>query len=68
MNKLLSGIPLLLMSLPVLALDDEAPAVAPQVDADPTGLIVFALVFVGLIGVYAYIIWKAEQKKKNAAK
>ena len=68
MKKLISGIPLLLMSLPVLAVDDEAPVTAPPVDADPTGLIAFACVFVGLIGYYAYVIWKAEQKKKSASK
>lgn len=68
MKKLISAIPFLLMSLPVLALDDEAPAVAPPVDADPTGLIAFAVVFVGLIGVYAYIIWKSEKKKKDQVK
>jgi len=63
MKKLITGIPLLLMSLPVLAVDEETPVTAPQVDADPTALIVFAFVFVGLIGYYAYVIWKSEQKK-----
>ncbi|MGA0116696.1 MAG: hypothetical protein ACO3IW_14270, partial [Burkholderiales bacterium] len=48
--------------------DETVVSVAPQVEADPTVLIVFALVFVGLIGTYAYIIWKADQKKKGAAK
>lgn len=67
MKKLISGIPLLLMTLPVLASDEPA-AVVPQVEADATGLIIFALVFVGLIGGYAYVIWRAEQKKKDAAK
>lgn len=67
MNKLFAAIPLFLMSLPVLAQAD-AVAVAPQVDSDPTGMIVFALVFVGLIGGYAYVIWKAERKKKSQPK
>lgn len=67
MKQLFAGIPLLLLSLPVLA-DETVVSVAPQVEADPTVLIVFALVFVGLIGTYAYIIWKADQKKKGAAK
>lgn len=67
MKQLFAGVPLSLLSLPALA-DEAVAAVAPQVEADPTGLIVFALVFVGLIGTYAYIIWKAEQKKKGSAK
>ncbi len=65
MKNLLSGLAMTLVSLTAFA-DDEAVKVAPpQVDADPTGLIVFAVVFVGLIGAYAYVIWKAEQKKKK---
>lgn len=67
MKKLISAIPLLLMTLPVLA-NDEPVAVVPQVEADPTGLILFALVFVGLIGAYAYVIWKSGQKKNDSAK
>lgn len=66
MNKLISGISLFLLSLPALAADEDAiVAAAPQVDADPTGMILFALVFVGLIGAYAFVIWRAEQKKKD---
>ena len=69
MKKLISGIALFLLSLPVLALDDEAAAVvAPQVEADPTGMIVFAVVLVGMIGGYAYVIWRGEQKKKREIK
>lgn len=68
MRNLLSGLAMMLVSLTAFA-DDEAVAVAPpQVDADPTGLIAFAVVFVGLIGAYAYVIWKAEKKKKNQGK
>lgn len=68
MKNLLSGLAMTLVSLTAFA-DDEAVAVAPpQVDADPTGLIAFAVVFVGLIGAYAYVIWKAEKKKKNHGK
>lgn len=68
MKKALSAITLFLMSLPAFAVDDEAAAVAPQVDADPTGMIVFAVVVVGLIAYYAYVIWRAEQKRKREPK
>ena len=68
MEKLISGISMLLLTLTVLAADDEAAAVAPRVEADPTGLILFALVFVGLIGGYAYVIWRSGQKKKDSGK
>lgn len=67
MNKIIAGLSLLLMSLPVIA-DEAVVTVAPKVDADPTGLILFALFFVGLIGVYAFIIMRSERKKKDAAK
>lgn len=68
MKKLISGIPMLLATLPVLAAEDEAVAAAPRVESDPTGLILFALVFVGLIGAYAYVIWRSGQKKKDSGK
>lgn len=67
MNKFVSGIALLLMPLLSIA-NDEVVAVAPQVDADPTGLIVFAVVLVGMIGGYALVIWRNESKKKDAIK
>ncbi len=67
MNKFVSGIALLLMPLLSIA-NDEVVAVAPQVDADPTGLIVFAVVLVGMIGGYAFVIWRNESKKKDAIK
>jgi len=57
----------LLAARQVLA--DEAPAVAAApLDADPTGLIVFALVFVGMIGGFAYYIWSQERKKAQPRK
>jgi len=57
----------LLAAKQVLA--DEAPAVvAAPLDADPTGLIVFALVFVGMIGGFVYFIWNEERKKAKSRK
>ena len=69
MKSWISAIALFLVALPALAVDEDAVAKAvPQADTDPTAMILFALVFVGLIGAYAYVIWKAERKKKGAPK
>ncbi len=68
MYKIISGITLLLMALPALADNEAVTAAVPRVDADPTGMILFALVFVGMIGAYAYVIWKSERKKKDLIK
>lgn len=66
MRRLFAGIVSLLLTTPVLA--DEVPPVAlPPVDADPTGLIVFALLFVGMIGGFAwYIVVKERAKARRA--
>jgi len=64
MNKIVAGLTMLLMTLPAIA-DDEVIVAAPRVDADPTGMILFALFFVGLIGVYAFVIMRGERKKKK---
>ncbi len=67
MNRIISGITLLLMTFSALAQD--APMVAaPQVDADPTGMIVFAVLLVGMIGGYVWYIYVKERKKNLAAK
>jgi hypothetical protein len=55
---------LLLTSLPVLA-DEAAVVTAPQVDADPTAMILFAVVFVAMIGGFAGYIWLKEREKKD---
>jgi ABC-type long-subunit fatty acid transport system fused permease/ATPase subunit len=68
MNKIVSGMMLLLTALPVLADEEAVVAAVPKVEADPTGLILFALVFVGMIGAYAFVIWRGERKKKNLSK
>jgi hypothetical protein len=66
MKKILSGMMLLLMTLPALA--DETPPPLPRVDADPTGLIVFAVLLVAMIGGFAAYIWVKERARNNAAK
>ena len=68
MNKIAATLMMSLMSLSAFANDEAVVVAAPQVDSDPTGLIAFAVVFVGLIGGYAYVIWKAERKKKRSSK
>lgn len=65
-NKII-GMLLLLQANSVLA--DEAVVVqASPVDADPTALIVFALLFVAMIGGFAGYIWLQERKKKPVSK
>lgn len=57
MKKFVSGMVLLLMSLPVLA--EEAMHAVPRVEADPTALIVCAVSLVAMFGgFFAYIVWK----------
>lgn len=57
MEKIVSGILLLLMTLPALA--EEAMHAAPRVEADPTALIVCAVSLVAMFGgFFAYIAWK----------
>ncbi len=66
MKKLVSGISLMLPALPALA--DEAVAVtAPQVDANPMGLIIFAVLMVAMIGGYVGYIWMKERANKDQA-
>ena len=64
MKKIFSGITLSLLTLQALADEAIVPAV-PQVDSDPTAMIIFAVLFVGLIGAYAFVIWRSERKKKD---
>ncbi len=64
MKKIISGITLSLVSLAALAQEAIVPEV-PQVDSDPTAMIIFAVLFVGMIGVYAFVIWRNERKKKD---
>lgn len=66
MNKIVSGLTLSLSSLPVFAAVEEGATFVQQSPADPTGLIVFVLVFLGLVGGYAYVIWKSGRSKKDA--
>lgn len=67
MKKTMYLLMLWMAALPALA--DEAAVVAPpQIDADPTALILFAVVFVGMIAGFAGYIWMKERAKKGTAK
>ncbi|MBY0268635.1 MAG: hypothetical protein K2X06_02025 [Burkholderiales bacterium] len=62
MKKMVCGMLLLLMTLPVLA--GEAIQPAPKIDTDPTALIICAVLFVGMIGgFFAWIAWKDRRDK-----
>lgn len=66
MKKIVSGILLLLMTLPALA--GEVIQTAPKVDTDPTALIICAVLFVGMIGgFFAYIAWKDRRDENKAS-
>jgi|LNFM01.1.fsa_nt_gb hypothetical protein len=64
MHKPIAGIFSVLMALPAFA-DDAPPVAAPPVDADPTALILFAVLFVAMIGGFAGYIWLKERAKKK---
>ncbi len=68
MKKMLSGITMLVLSLPAFA-DEAVVAAVPKVEADPTAMIVFAALFVALIGGFLYYLSKndAADKKKGGA-
>jgi len=67
MHRLFTAIVCLLLSTSVFA-DEAQPVALPPVDADPTGLIVFALLFVGMIGGFVWYIVIKERAKAQAAK
>jgi len=66
MKKTVFALMLWLAALPAFA--DEAVVVAPQVDTDPTALIVFAVLFIGMIAGFAGYIWMKERAKSSTAK
>lgn len=67
MNRMFSAFTLLLVNFSAWAQD--APIVmVPRVEADPTGMIVFAVVLVALIGGYVAYIWVKERDRKKGDK
>jgi hypothetical protein len=68
MNKIVTGLTLSLTALPAFAAAvEEGATFVQQGPADPTGLIVFALVFIGLVGYYGYVIWKSGRTDKETS-
>ena len=64
MKKIVSGILLLLMTLPALA--EEAIQAMPKVETSPIALIICAVLFVGMIGgFFAYIAWKDRRDQEK---
>jgi hypothetical protein len=63
MGRYLSGVLLLLLPVLVRAADVEPPA-APS-DVSPWGLIIFAVVFLGMVVGFAIFIWLKERARKH---
>lgn len=55
------------LSASTAAFADEAAAVAPPVNVDPTGLIVFAALMVAMIGGFAAYVYHKEKGNKGGA-
>lgn len=64
MKKIVSGITMLMMTLPALA-DEAAVAAVPRVEADPTAMIVSAALFVAMIGGFFYYLFKKDSAEKK---
>ncbi len=62
MKRQFYGIAMMLAALPALA---EEAAPPPRIEADPTALIVSAVLFVGMIGGFFFYVW---WKDKAASK
>ncbi len=66
MKKIVSGMTLLPLALPALA--DEAIQMAPKVDADPTAMIICAVLLVGMIGgFFVYLGWKDRATRRKTS-
>lgn len=58
-----SVVPVVLLTVfPVLAA--EEPAATVPAEADPTGLIVFLVLMIAMIGGFFWYIWRKEKEKK----
>jgi hypothetical protein len=61
MKRFLSGV---LALLPLTAAAIEAQA-EPPVEAHPIGTLVFVVLFVGFCVVFAWMVWKKKEDKKE---
>lgn len=65
MKKMISGIGMWLVALPVLAQEAAEVPVPSAADADPTAMIVFALAFIVMIGGFFWYMWMKSNKQKD---
>lgn len=65
MKKMISGIGMWLVALPVLAQEAVQVPVPSAADADPTAMIVFALAFVAMIAGFFGYMWMKSHKQKD---
>ena len=63
MSRFFSGIFLFLMSF--LARAVEPVVYAPTTSTDPTAMIVFAILLLGMVVGFFYFVWRNEQKRKQ---
>lgn len=63
MASYLSGVLLLLLPALTGAADVEPPP--PPTDVSPWGLIIFALVFLGMVVGFGFFIWMKERARKQ---
>ena len=65
MRKLLSAAMICLMSFPLLAAVKEEPANAPVETVDMVYVVIFGIVFVGIVvGFFIYLWWSDKGDKK----
>lgn len=60
-----TAITLFLLPLIARAVEDAPPPPAP-VDASPWGMIIFALVFFGMIAGFGLFIWRKERQRQRS--
>jgi hypothetical protein len=65
MQKIIPGISLLFAPLFAFAQEAAEAPIPSAADADPTALIVCAVLFVGLIGIFFGYVWMRERKNKK---
>jgi hypothetical protein len=68
MARIFSGILFALLPLIAQAAVDEAAPPPPPVDASPWGMIIFGIIFFGMIiGFIAYVWWKERERKQGSS-
>jgi hypothetical protein len=66
MARLFSCVVLALIPLLARAAEVEVPP--PPADASPWGMIIFGLIFFGMIGGFGFFIWMKERARKQDTK